>query len=128
MQFDRVSGQFADSAINALIVTIPPKHKSAPVTHPGEELVYVLQGSLRYTLGGRKIHLEQGDSVHLPSTTPHCWDNPFTAAATVLWVGTAPLFRRDADSHETGEDLKLHGSPTGIHLQPIIAGKGRQRC
>ncbi|HEY2254663.1 MAG TPA: cupin domain-containing protein, partial [Variovorax sp.] len=127
MQFDRVSGQFADSAINALIVTIPPKHKSAPVTHPGEELVYVLQGSLRYTLGGRKIHLEQGDSVHLPSTTPHCWDNPFTAAATVLWVGTAPLFRRDADSHETGEDLKLHGSPTGTHLQPTIAGKGRQR-
>jgi quercetin dioxygenase-like cupin family protein len=121
MRFDRISGQFTGSVMNALVVTIPPQHKSSPVMHPGEELVYVLGGNLRFTLGGRAVLMEQGDSVHLPSTTPHGWENPFTEEATVMWVGTAPLFQHDADLKAAGEDLKLHGSPTGIPLHQAIA-------
>jgi quercetin dioxygenase-like cupin family protein len=128
MRFDRISGEFTGSVVNALVVTIPPQHKSSPVMHPGEELVYVLGGNLRFTLGGRKVLMEQGDSVHLPSTTPHAWENPFTEEATVLWVGTAPLFQHDADLHAAGEDLLHHGSPTGIPLAQAIAKRRAQHA
>lgn len=127
MQFDRVSGHFPGSVVNALVVTVPPRHKSMPVTHPGEELVYVLRGGVRFTLGGRKIHLSEGDSVHLPSTTPHGWENPFASDASVLWVGTAPLFRYDADADDAGADLKLHGSPTGMVASRKLVRKAGKR-
>ena len=123
MQFDRVSGQFPGSVVSALVVTIPPRHKSVPVTHAGEELVYVLQGAVRFTLGGHKIHLDEGDSVHLPSTTQHGWANPFAKAATVLWVGTVPMFKPGAGADGVADDLKLHGSPTGVAVKKIALAK-----
>ena len=122
MQFDRISAQFPGSTVTAQLVTIPPGHKSTPVIHAGEELVYVLSGSLRFTMGRRKHHLLVGDSVHLPSTTPHGWENPFSEAASVLWVGTLPLFKHDAaltgDTDSEGQDLLTHGSPMGVYAKP----------
>ncbi|MFM9925776.1 XRE family transcriptional regulator [Variovorax sp. H27-G14] len=114
MTFDRISGQFPGSVVNGLVVTIPARHKSTPITHPGEELVYILSGSLRYTLGGRTVQLDEGDSVHLPSTTPHCWENPFAQPAKALWVGTAPLFKADGGDPHAAHDLQSHGSPTRV--------------
>lgn len=127
MQFDRISGQFPGSTIGALLVTVPARHKSTPVTHSGEELVFVLRGALRFTMGGRAIHMEAGDSVHLPSTTPHGWENPFATDARVLWVGTVPMFKQDAGPEALGEDLALHGSPTGNFAEGRkTAGKARK--
>ena len=126
MQFDRISGQFPGSTLSALLVTVPARHKSTPVTHGGEELVFVLRGALRFTMGGRAIHLEAGDSVHLPSTTPHGWENPFATDARVMWVGTVPMFKQDAGPEALGEDLALHGSPTGnFGVGRAAAGKGK---
>lgn len=113
MVFDRISGEFPGHAVNALVVDVPPHHLSSPVTHAGEELVYVLAGHLRYTLGGKRFQLNEGDSVHLPSATPHCWENPFDAPARVLWVGTAPIFGPELKEHGETNDLNTHGSPTG---------------
>lgn len=113
MVFDRISGEFSGHTVNALLVEIPPHHLSSPISHTGEELVYVLKGHLRYTLGGRRFQLGAGDAVHLPSATPHCWENPFDALAKVLWVGTAPIFGPDLGEHGHTSDLQSHGSPTG---------------
>lgn len=117
MTFDRISGEFPSSDVNAMIVTIPPGHKSTPVTHPGEELIYVMTGRIRFTLGGKRLALEPGDSVHLPSTTPHGWENPFAKAAKVMWMGTVPLFHSDAADLGVGPELSAHGSPMGLPVQ-----------
>ncbi|MBL8335511.1 MAG: cupin domain-containing protein, partial [Rhodoferax sp.] len=72
------------------------------------------------------IHMEAGDSVHLPSSTPHGWENPYATDARVLWVGTVPLFKQDADPQGLGDDLALHGSPTGQSVaRHSAAGKRR---
>lgn len=39
--------------------------------HPGEEWIYVLQGDLRLRLGDSEHVLDQGDSAHFDSLTPH---------------------------------------------------------
>lgn len=119
MLFDRISGEFSGHVVNALVVDIPPRHLSSPVSHAGEELVYVLEGHLRYSLGGKRFQLNEGDSVHLPSATPHCWENPFDLPAKVLWVGTAPIFGPDLNDSGETNDLHTHGSPTG---QPNLKG------
>lgn len=125
MTFDRISGEFPSSDVNAMIVTIPSGHKSTPVTHPGEELIYVMSGRIRFTLGGRHILLDAGDSVHLPSTTPHGWENPFAKAAKVMWMGTVPLFHSDAPDRGFGPELSAHGSPMGLPVRSVRTGKAK---
>lgn len=41
------------------------------VAHPGEEMCFVLEGSVEFQVGEETIALEQGDSIHLRSDVPH---------------------------------------------------------
>ncbi|WP_030271395.1 helix-turn-helix domain-containing protein [Streptomyces sp. NRRL B-24484] len=60
-------------AMQALRVQVPPGVQDAVVrVHPGEEWLYVLRGRLRLTLGESVHHLDEGDSAHFDSLTPHC--------------------------------------------------------
>jgi transcriptional regulator with XRE-family HTH domain/quercetin dioxygenase-like cupin family protein len=60
-------------AMQALRVHVPPSVQDAVVrVHPGEEWLYVTKGRMRLTLG-RTVHLlDEGDSAHFDSLTPHC--------------------------------------------------------
>jgi len=50
-----------------------PAGATAPAhSHPGEEIAYVLEGSLEYTLEGKgAIVLKKGDSVYIPAGVNH---------------------------------------------------------
>jgi transcriptional regulator with XRE-family HTH domain len=45
--------------------------KPALVAHPGEEMCFVLEGSVEFQVGDDTIALEHGDSIHLRSDVPH---------------------------------------------------------
>lgn len=50
---------------------VAPKHK-----HPGEEIVYVLKGSLEYRLEGRPpVKLDAGDVIFIPTGVVHAVTN-----------------------------------------------------
>ncbi len=56
-------------------------------THPGEEFVYVLTGSLRFWLDEREAYeLAAGDALTFRSTRPHRWLNDGEEPATLLWI------------------------------------------
>jgi quercetin dioxygenase-like cupin family protein len=57
-----------------------PKH-----THPGEELVYVVEGSIEYVLEGRPpVTLKAGDVLFIPAGTPHAARNVSSSKAVEL--------------------------------------------
>jgi transcriptional regulator with XRE-family HTH domain len=45
--------------------------KPTLVAHPGEEMCFVLEGSVEFQVGDDTIALERGDSIHLRSDVPH---------------------------------------------------------
>jgi transcriptional regulator with XRE-family HTH domain len=45
--------------------------KPTLVAHPGEEMCFVLEGSVEFQVGDETIALEPGDSIHLRSDVPH---------------------------------------------------------
>ena len=46
-------------------------HKPVEYKHEGEEFIYVMDGDLEFTLGG-KIHvLKKGECIHFNSDIPH---------------------------------------------------------
>jgi quercetin dioxygenase-like cupin family protein len=42
-----------------------------PHSHPGEEIIYVLQGTLEYRVAGRPVTLGPGGVLFIPAGTVH---------------------------------------------------------
>jgi quercetin dioxygenase-like cupin family protein len=46
-------------------------------THPGEEIIYVLEGTLEYQVGDKPpVTLKAGNVLFIPANTPHSARNP----------------------------------------------------
>jgi len=61
---------------------VPPPHSHSN----NEELVYVLEGKLRYTVGSDTRDLAAGESMHTPRGVVHAFSNPFESRARALIV------------------------------------------
>jgi quercetin dioxygenase-like cupin family protein len=40
-------------------------------THDSEQMTYILQGALRFLVGGEEIIVREGEVLHIPPRTPH---------------------------------------------------------
>lgn len=66
---------------------VPPPH-----SHTGnEELVYVLEGTLRYTVGSETRDLQPGDSMATPRGAVHAFSNPHAVTARALVINTPDI-------------------------------------
>ena len=66
---------------------VPPPHSHSA----NEELVYVLEGTLRYTVGSETRDLQPGDSMATPRGVVHAFSNPHGAAARALVINTPDI-------------------------------------
>ena len=58
------------------LVEIPPGVVAPRHSHPGEEIAYVVEGALEYTLDGRPpVTLKAGDVLFIPAGVPHAVKN-----------------------------------------------------
>ena len=85
---------------------VPPPHSHTN----NEELVYVLEGVLRYTVGGETRDLRPGDTMATPRGVVHGFSNPHSATVRALIMNTpdigAQYFR------EVAATSMLLGHPT----------------
>jgi quercetin dioxygenase-like cupin family protein len=66
---------------------VPPPH-----SHPAnEELVYVLEGTLRYTVGSETRDLRPGDFMSTPRGEVHSFDNSHSVEARALVINTPDI-------------------------------------
>lgn len=71
-----LASRFYNHKIDPLYVVVPYNKDALdkPIvtnTHEGQEFDYVLEGGLKYTVNGRIIYLNEGDSIMLDSSEPH---------------------------------------------------------
>lgn len=69
-------------------LTVPPaSNVPPPHSHSNnEEIVYVLEGTLRYSVGSDTRDLASGQTMHTPKGTVHGFSNPFDGTARALIV------------------------------------------
>ncbi len=80
-------------SMEPVLQTVKPKHGSeAPYQHHGEELVYVIAGTLDVTVGDVVYELKSGDCLYLESNLPHRWVNNGEDVSVSLWVSCPPNF------------------------------------
>jgi transcriptional regulator with XRE-family HTH domain len=81
-------GDFEPGVLEARMGLIAPGARSGedPMTHPGEEICHVLEGAIRYDIGGDSYDLAPGDTIHFRCDVPHLWENTAEGVTRVLWV------------------------------------------
>jgi len=58
---------------------VAPRH-----THPGEEIIYVLEGTLEYQIDGKPVTVKPGDVLFVPAGTVHSVKNVGTSNGAEL--------------------------------------------
>lgn len=88
-----ISGAYARFLLDGRVVTVAPGAGSGSslVERQGEELVLVLDGSLRFEVEGRLYEVGTGDALHLRTDRPHRWENAGAVPARAVWVAVKPL-------------------------------------
>ena len=73
-EYHHLAYNFRDKLSEPFIVTVrqdsPDVVKQAH-SHEGQEFDYVLQGTLKVSLGGNDLYLQEGDSIYYDSSLPH---------------------------------------------------------
>lgn len=91
VRYGRIGSQLMQRQLEPLLMIYPPHYASEPMTHSGEEFLFVLQGQMRLTIGTENHLLTVGDSAHFQSGLRHVWRNDSELELRVLWVGTPAL-------------------------------------
>ena len=66
---------------------VPPPHSH---TH-NEEIIYVLEGALRYTVGVETRDLRPGETMHTPKGVVHAFANPFEGQVRALVINSPDI-------------------------------------
>ncbi|MBN2643860.1 MAG: helix-turn-helix transcriptional regulator [Desulfuromonadaceae bacterium] len=77
-----------DPQFTSFYCTIPVGGKSGEhnMYHPGDELIYLLQGRLKVTVIDDVYILNPGDSLSFKSHLPHKWENVDEKETRVVWT------------------------------------------
>lgn len=87
-----ISGAYGRFYLAGARATVVPGASSGDhfLEHPGEELVYLLEGVLEFVVNHQTYRLQPGDSLHFRTVQQHSWRNPGTEDAVALWMALRP--------------------------------------
>ncbi len=83
-----MSGPYGRFLMAGAVATVEPRADSGGrhMEHPGEELVYLLDGSMVFEVAGEEFAMRKGDALHFRTDRPHRWRNPGTRPARAIWL------------------------------------------
>ncbi|MEO7760557.1 MAG: cupin domain-containing protein [Casimicrobiaceae bacterium] len=97
---------------------VPPPHSHTD----NEECIYMLEGSLRYSVDGDKRDLRPGDWMSTPRGSVHHFINQTDAAARALIVLTPDIGAQYF--HDVGAVVNVGGPPDRVKLMQVMSRYG----
>ncbi|TYP00336.1 XRE family transcriptional regulator [Geothermobacter ehrlichii] len=88
MLTESLTSGLRDPQFTSFLCTIPKGGRSgeSQMYHPGDELIYLLEGRLQVVVGREVFLLHPGDSLSFKSHLPHRWINVGDGEAKVIWT------------------------------------------
>jgi len=113
-----VDGTVSGTATGMFELTVAPGARVPPAhSHSGnEEIVYVLEGKLRYSVGEETRDLGPGDRMHTPRGVAHAFSNPHGETAKALIMLTP-----DIGAQYFRDIAEIAGSPGGPDPAKMVA-------
>lgn len=83
-----------EKSMEIMVARLKPGAASCetPLSHPGEECIVVLEGTMEITVGSDTYVLEEGDSIYYHSAVPHILKNVGKSELVFLSAITPPMF------------------------------------
>jgi quercetin dioxygenase-like cupin family protein len=97
---------------------VPPPHSHTR----NEECVYVLEGTLRYSVDGDARDLQPGDWMFSPRGSVHQFSNPHGAPARALIVNTPDI--GEQYFRDVRDDVAAGGPPDRAKLMAVMTRYG----
>ncbi len=70
--YEAVAHTFPNKKMEPYILTLPLKPKKKTIAqHEGEELLFVLEGTMKFLLENQEYIIEEGDCIYFDSSLPH---------------------------------------------------------
>jgi transcriptional regulator with XRE-family HTH domain len=87
-----ISGPYGRFFLAGARATVIPSSSSGdkPMEHPGEELIYVVEGCLDFEVNGRCFSLGPEDALHFRTDQKHSWANRGSVPAKAVWLALRP--------------------------------------
>lgn len=92
IDLERITHPQKGGLLQGDIHIVSPGMVSDMIEHAGEEMGYIIEGSLDLTLGETTYTLNPGDSFHFPSNVPHGYRNSTEQIVRILWINTPATF------------------------------------
>ncbi|SHF18861.1 transcriptional regulator, XRE family with cupin sensor [Ruegeria intermedia] len=111
IEYEQIGVERAGHELTSYVMNVPPGYESEVVIHVGEEIIYILDGTISQIVGEREYIMGPGDSLHYLGTTPHCWSNRTDKPARILWVGrmqyekSGDITRSEAEQSKTAREM-----------------------
>ncbi len=73
-KYQSLAANFVGKKIEPFHVTVPPQPEDAEIhmnSHPGQEMDYMLEGTLKVVIHGNTVILNPGDCIYYDSSNPH---------------------------------------------------------
>ena len=117
-----VDGTVSGTATGMFELTVGPGARVPPAhSHSGnEEIVYVLEGKLRYSVGEETRDLSPGDRMHTPRGVVHAFSNPHEVPARALIMLTP-----DIGAQYFRDIAEIAGTPGGPDPAKMAAMMGK---
>lgn len=119
-----MDGTVSGAATGVFELTVPPGARVPPAhSHTNnEELVYVLEGTLRYAVDNEVRDLQPGERMYTPRGSVHAFSNPHGQAARALIILTpdigAQYFR------DVAEAAGAAGGPDPARMAAVMSRYG----
>ncbi|MGA7980099.1 MAG: cupin domain-containing protein [Chromatiaceae bacterium] len=112
------------SSMGILELTVPPaSNVPPPHSHSSnEEILYVLEGTLRYTVGSDTRDLGPGQTMHTPRGMVHGFSNPFSRAARALIILSPDIGAQYF--HDVATVVNAGGPPDKASLVAVMSRYG----
>lgn len=119
-----LDGTISGAGSGMFELTVPPGARVPPAhSHTGnEEILYVLEGTLRYSVDGEVRDLKPGERMYTPRGSVHAFSNPHDATARALIVLTPDIgvqYFRDV-----AEVVGAPGGPNPAKMAEVMARHG----
>jgi len=100
------TGDLPGQQMSAFELTFPADSKEPPelVMHDGEEVLYLIEGSIEFQIGDETFVMQAGDCVHFNCSKPHMGRNLGKEDARLLMVVTPVHSREQSSSHEPDDE------------------------
>ena len=81
------------NAMEPILITIQPGGSTYPDNpHEGEEIGYVLEGTVTIVIDKEKYQAKKGESFYIACDKPHYLENNTSHQAKAVWISSPPMF------------------------------------